>query len=97
MDQKKETEDENSEDSEISEQDSPKKRPHHQGRAARVGRLTNPYEVPRQQLNNMKQEERQKFDEGVTTALRAKAAREDDTAVEKVKAQSKLNRTSHKY
>ena len=34
----------------------------------------------------MKQEKRQKFGEGVATALRARAAREDDTAEAKAKA-----------
>ena len=43
----------------------------------------------------MKQEERQQFGERVATALRARSAREDDTAVVKAKAWMKLNGGFH--
>ena len=53
MEQRKESEEENSEDSDISEEDSQKKITVHQGRAVRAGLISNPYGGLRQQLNNM--------------------------------------------
>ena len=94
MEQKRETEEENSDDSEISEEDAPKNTPSPR-KGSQVGPLTNPYGGLRQQLNNMTQEERQNFGDGVATALRARAAREDDTVVLKAKAWNKLNGGIH--
>ena len=53
--------------------------------------ISNPYGGLRQQLNNMKQEERQHFSERVATALRARTTKKYDTAVVKAKAWTKLN------
>ena len=60
-------------------------RPMHQGRL-----ISNLYGILRQQLNNMKQDERKQFSEGVAKALRARTAKEDDSAEVRGKAGTKL-------